>query len=488
MTFSECHICIDVFKLEEERIMKKKRLLSAIVAIVMVFCTLTACGNSATTTPDQPNGEENIASENKSSKGKNKDVALLELSSTGEIPYEYFRCSMYNSYDYGDYANYFKTELFPFYYNSKYGFADAQGNIVIKEKYSDVNFFSEDKAFVEENGIWKVIDTKGNELFTVPSEYSCSNVFFKNGKAIIAQKIKFDPARHPYDDNLSVLVIDENMQIKEFKKDGGKQLEAKIINTPEFSGVLTYHLLSYPDETESTNYRYEYIYTLYNTSGEKVWGVTISSKNRSSEWSNDSYKISDKLFSSLGSPYTFEHEYITPLHTFIAKDGYMNVVNENKKWGLLDLKSGNLVIDYNYDFMGGYSDKVIPVCSYGKWGYVDIKGNSVISPTFNYTGQFANGRAFVITSDNKQAVIDKKGNIISEYNISWDRDFNQVFPFSEETGISVIVQGKKESGCFGSVTIVTSTGQTLLSKTRCKTIYVSNNYIFFDGTMYEIQK
>ncbi|MBQ8164667.1 MAG: WG repeat-containing protein [Clostridia bacterium] len=458
--------------------MKRKKIVLIGFILIMTFSILTSCGesdfdnsiNDKETSDVESLDKHQDDSDAESFDMNDKTVTLVELSSKGEIPYEYFNGGFFsyktfNSYRYGNYADYFDTELFPYLYNSKYGFSDAEGNVVISERYDWVNLFSENKAFVRIDTTWKIIDLKGNELFTVPSGYDCNDALFQNGKAIITD----------CSNDLSILIIDENMRTKEIKKDGGNRLQAKAVNTPEFSGVFVYRLMSYSDSNSLNGYRYDYIYTLYDTVGNEIWSVTVPDNNA----------ISDKLFDSLGNSLIISQK-IDVIDTFIVRNSYLNVVNENGKWGLLDIKTGEIVIACNYDFVGPCSEGVVPVCRYGKWGYVDVNGNDVISPSFSFTGEFTGNRAFAISTENKPVVIDRTGKIIEEYDTSLDSVMNQFFPFSAETGISVIVRGR---GSYEySFTFITSTGQTLLNVNDCRIMYLSNKYIFVDGKMYKIVK
>jgi len=458
--------------------MKLRRILSSIIIICISLSMLSACNDSEDESSRWENEEEDAVFATET-----KTATLVELASTGEIPYDYFCLGMwdynlFNSYAYGNYADYFETELFPYYYNDKFGFADAEGNRVISERYDQVNFFSENKAFVKEGDNWKVIDTTGKELLTVPSEYNCNNIFFQNGKAIIPAFIPVDLGAS-LDTSLTYLIIYDNLQTQVIRKAAcynDSNSDVKVFNMPDFSGVLYFR-------TEY-NSKYNHIYTLYDLSGNEIWSVSIAMPARYVE---EIDTISGALFDSLGDKGQFVLEGIRPIDTFVAKNGYMNVVNENEKWGLLDLSTGQLAIPCNYDFVGPCSEGLVPVCSYGKWGYLDVNGNTVIEQTFTYTGEFCGNRAFALAEDGSPVVINKNGKVVSTYDITWASDMNQVFPYSEETGISVIVHGDKFGLSYENFSVITTTGNTLLSMNGCKGFYISNKYLFIDGCMYEIR-
>src|ERR1700750_2806145 len=58
---------------------------------------------------------------------------------------------------------------FPVYLNKKYGFIDAQGQMVIEPRFDWVRRFSEGLAAVEENSQMKYIDVSGKAVITVPN-------------------------------------------------------------------------------------------------------------------------------------------------------------------------------------------------------------------------------------------------------------------------------------------------------------------------------
>lgn len=395
-------------------------------------------------------------------------ITTTQLSSTGEISYDLFDVKLsYNQYLTNFSTDYFDAELFPYKYNSKYGYADANGNVVISEKYDSAYPFSENKAFVIINNQLKVIDTAGKELFTVPDKYLyyAENCFFQNGKAILAYYTnpRFDEFY------VNAIVINKDFTVSEFKIDITEisyynNVDVRVLNTPEFAGVLVSYIYGNSEKTD-------YHFCLYDTTGKEVWKTTDTFTGVPPRGISDA--ITKELALSL-KQYSFNE-----IYGFSAKNGFMNVVDENKKWGLLNLNTHEIELPYKYDFVGVYSDEVVPVCSYGKWGYVDINGNEIIEPKYKYATEFVDGKANVITDDGSCCSIDKKGNIISTFDIVLG-DENYISSYFDELDVCFVVTDD-------NVSVYTFNGEYLVGSSEKNNIYFSKEYIFINDSMYKVE-
>jgi len=85
-------------------------------------------------------------------------------------------------------------------------------------------------------------------------------------------------------------------------------------------------------------------------------------------------------------------------------------VQKNGKVGFIN-KTGQVVIDFEFDGASHFSDGIARVFYKDKVGCIDTKGNLVIPIQFEEMGQFSEGLAFV-TIDDKQGYINKKGEIM----------------------------------------------------------------------------
>lgn len=401
-----------------------------------------------------------------------KTPVLEEINNTGDIPYSYYCKSVYNSNLYGNYSEYFEDELFLYSYNNKYGYADDKGNILIKEQYDKAGAFSENKAFVKKDGVWNVIDTTGKILYTlsdyVDSSYCMwDSTLFQNDLAVMAEKVPVD--YNHWDLKLFVLTSDFELSVIDI--DAEFKVEARVINTPEFAGVLTYYLTSERDASSDTGYKYTDVYALYDTSGNIVWTV-----------SDISQSVSDKY--NEGSKHSYGENATFHLNPFLVREGYINVPNTDGQWGLFDIKNKEFLIECSYEYVGGISEGLIPISNYGKWGYIDLGGIIQIQPMYSYATDFGNGRSFVITADNSPAIIDVNGEILAEYNLNWPTSNYRIFRPSAKSDITVITYGNRAYSGFGKIDIyvLDNYGNLLISRTDCSVLYVSDKFVFVDQT------
>lgn len=68
-------------------------------------------------------------------------------------------------------------------------------------------------------------------------------------------------------------------------------------------------------------------------------------------------------------------------------------VRVGKKWGFLDMK-GNEVVKPKYDYVKDYKEGLAAVTIDGKWGFVDKMGNEIIKPQYNDAESFKKGFFF----------------------------------------------------------------------------------------------
>jgi len=77
-------------------------------------------------------------------------------------------------------------------------------------------------------------------------------------------------------------------------------------------------------------------------------------------------------------------------------------------------KSGTVVIDHVFEKTEPFSEGMAAVRLGGKWGYIDLAGDTVIAPQFDLAGQFTEGLAEVLISD-QVGVIDLAGEFVTAH-------------------------------------------------------------------------
>lgn len=402
---------------------------------LILLLTLSCFALSSCGTVSSPNSSlENSASDfsNTESDTERHDVSLTEISSKGPISYESFLSQgLYYTDTYGDL-------IVPFYYNSKDGYADQEGNPVIENLNSGLYYnFSEGFAFSSHGD---VIDQSGKVVFTLPD--GAKGDHFKDGTAITLKKEHVEGSNYIYDYNVYIGLLDANMNFEENK-----------IVLPE--GMSIGQDLWYPINEDGYQ-------GALGTFGSKTTNLQIGIVNASGKMvasfdAESAYKTAKAAFSFVNISQSITHSTAVGLadadltKMIFFKNGYVNVMNENNQWGLLNLKTEQMAIDYAYDYVGAYSDGLIPVCKYGSWGAINIDGQEIIPcKSFQYISAFVNDRALAISEDGSICVIDKTGQVVSTVDVSVGKStlggFEESFfytDFTETTHLACIYLHEK---------------------------------------------
>ena len=77
---------------------------------------------------------------------------------------------------------------------------------------------------------------------------------------------------------------------------------------------------------------------------------------------------------------------------------------------LINATEGFAIGDYSYQDTGFFSDGYCPVKKYGKWGYIDRRGNEVTDFVFDNATSLYDGKGFVLYGDT-YGILDIKGSV-----------------------------------------------------------------------------
>lgn len=279
-------------------------------------------------------------------------------------------------------------------------------------------------------------------------------------------------------DILKALVVYEDMSTEEIEITTEENLSYKIVNTPDFSGFITYNLDKI--EYEENKYKGVGIYRLFDLNGKEIWRGYPDPYQRT---------IANEYYTAMGQPSKRPATWLSnELDVLSVNNGYMNVFDENLKWGLLNVRTGKLEIECKYDFVGSYSNGLCNVCSYGKWGYSDLSGNDVIQPKYKYTEAFVNNLALIINENGFISTIDTKGSLISETTEKLSetafQKHNVIYSNMGKSSLNIIYNGDDK------FMILSNMGEVLLkySFNQLQTVLITDNYIFIDSQVYKIEK
>lgn len=357
-----------------------------------------------------------------------------------------------------------EENMIPFCYQEMYGYCDGDGNVIVDNQFYHAEPFSEGYAVVADGEkqnfgtklIYRIIDQNGNIVFPTPSSeegnyFFAESSYFKNGRIVFG---KSSGASGFY-----ICTLNAEMEYTETKIPD-KSYASIYINEKDFVGAMFF---------EYSKGRV----SLYGSSGECIHTYDYNLVMETAEASNDTEEGSNRIDHDEFNDGTYG--------MFFFDNGYVNVMNESGKWGLMDLSSRQMVVDYQYDYVGAYSEGVLNVCSYGRWGAVDLEGNTVIPFQYKYMGKFANGRAFAINSNDVCVVLDTKGNEVAQFDRYSLPGTNGYVPgaFSKK-GVAIL------KDAYYNMIVINDHGQVLMKFDESDLRYYSENYITVNDVTYQI--
>ena len=229
--------------------------------------------------------------------------------------------------------------------NNKYGFIEYNGNKITEIAYKDVKFepnFKKAKLVaLKEDKLWGILDLNGKML--VPYEYdniasidtNCV-VVGKNGKYGIIDSVgnytvemKYDTIYYHYFNESNISLVEQNRCI------GLVNSKNKVVTACE--------------------YNCEY-------------------------YTSRSYKTRDPYIDA-------------PKNGYIKFEKFQSDSKKTKLFGMVECETGKVVIPFDYDDMGDYSEGLVWAKKDNKFGYLDIQGRVVIQfkydKAYNFSGGFA---------------------------------------------------------------------------------------------------
>lgn len=317
------------------------------------------------------------------------------------------------------------------YWDSKYGYIDHQGNIVIDMIYDVAHSFNEGVAYVEgNNGYYRgyfSIDSKGKKI----RDFYSNPIFFDSNHW-------HDDGFHKIEENGKYGLKDlENNAITPIKYDRIEPFsngfavvqfnnENGFIDKKGAERIVPYFLQNFSEGIARGSYsRFDGPYTYFNTEGEII---TPKLFHTADDFNGGEAMVSFRL--RVG----FDRV------DYKEKSGHIN------KFGFWVYSKSLLpeCVGYNflfsYDYVRSFSDGLIAVSFNYKWGYVNTKGKVVIQLKYNMAFSFINKFAIVQNSINdKYGVIDVNEEIIVPFL------YDSIRPF--ERGLAVV----ELDNCYGCV-------------------------------------
>lgn len=296
--------------------------------------------------------------------------------------------------------NLFNDDRLRFKEDGKYGYIDTSGKIAIDAKYKNAGSFSEGLAPVKEDEKWGYIDKNGD--VKIDYKYDSADEFNKYGYAVVTEDKKKGIINKDGEfiiaaDYDRVYQVDKDRFVAGNKKDDDSYTTTyslydekgnRISDIEFFSGGYRYEqgLLSVQNRSE----KYGYI--------DKSGTYVIDAKfDKAYDFSEDLAAVG---FENSNSSKNDEDNKKDSKKTKTYRYGYIN-------------KKGETVISDVYEDAEAFSEGLAAVKKDGKWGYINKKGEMVIKPEYDTVSEFLNGYAVVGNNSKDDSkiygVIDKNG-------------------------------------------------------------------------------
>lgn len=262
------------------------------------------------------------------------------------------------------------------YDDTKFGFIDETGQVVIAPQFEWARDFSEGLAAVRKNGNkWGFID--------------------KTGKMVINNQFS---AAGDFSEGLAVVVVNGKMGY--IDKNGNSVVEPEFVAAGEFSEGM-----AHVGERKGRNLIFGYI----DKKGQMV--ITLPPGISGRKFFNGMAAISchieinkkeknnkDEQPEAKSMPWKLESgTFPSEKSKTVEKYGYIN-------------KAGEIIIPPQFKYVGDFSEGLAQVRIDKKFGYIDKTGKKIISPQFDEAGMFSEGLARITIQD-KIGYIDKTGTI-----------------------------------------------------------------------------
>lgn len=265
----------------------------------------------------------------------------------------------------------------------KWGFVDDGGRIVIKVKYQSAGEFHEEVAWVGEGPLsYSYINKQG----MVISEGSSTNYNAKNG-----------------------IIIQQKYLSKKNSKTGKKgvffgilDLRGMVLEEFVYAGIMmNEHNWAVALDMSSNN-----SYFLHNENG-KITKLKAGELNYKFNNEIEKYTVDGKF----GYVSRDGKMMIAPKYSILGEYSDFTIASEDSQtFGYLS-KSGETVIPFEYTKSSVFNEGYASVCKQGKWYVIDQKNNVALATDFDYLGAYSDG-LIPAMKDNKSGFISLDGEVV----------------------------------------------------------------------------
>ncbi len=315
--------------------------------------------------------------------------------------------------------------LIPFRKDGKWGYCDADKNVVVAPKYDDALPMTEGMAAVSLNDDWGFIDQSGN--IAVPMKYR-SVVAFNHGLGGVIQRNARGTTMGYVDKTgkqVGPMEEDYNFEYQDYglflqhtgDKVGlydntGKNVVPAKYEACRPTGLLTFAI--------KLNGKYGFIdKTGKELVPAKYDGVGVFSEGLAPVMIANKYGIIDKKGKEIIHPSVYTNM------TYFS-NGFIAALRVN--WVFID-KTGKLLTAQQYEDLKDspayfFSEGFARICLNGKFGYINRHGKDIVSPKYTMGYHFHNGMARV-EMDRKVGFMDTSGKEALPLNYFFGTDFKK---------------------------------------------------------------
>ena len=320
-----------------------------------------------------------------------------------------------------------QVSLAPFFLDGKWGFVNSSGEIVIEPQYRKAYSFSEEGLAVvlSIEGEWKYIN-KNNEPLNVEIQgVGADRKGFNDGLAVIIfgrkkgvintkGEIVFTPEYdfiHPFSEGFSVAEKGKEFYI--LSKDGSaKKVEVDLLTMNRFSNGLA--------PIRGKNKKFGFM----NTKGEvviKPQFISVGHFTAQLAWARDDSKKAGLINQKGEWVVEAKYEYAKFMD---AETGLMRVRDESG-WKFVDVNGVEIKAEGAVAYGDFHNGLAWARNSMREVGFINVKGEWVIEPSFQSARHFSDGYCAVKVID-EWGFINKKGEWVIKPSLVKVRDFKLI--------------------------------------------------------------
>ncbi|MBP6478009.1 MAG: WG repeat-containing protein [Chitinophagaceae bacterium] len=337
-----------------------------------------------------------------------------------------------------DYGDDFSDGLAKIKIAQKYGFIDKTGKIIINPQFDDIGNFHEGLAKIKVSGKYGFVNKKG-EIIIKPQFEDANN--FSEGYARVIEKSDFWTKKGGYIDKSGNYMISyEGADFDDFSeglaavningKFGYINKKSETVIKPQFSYVFPFR-----EGIAWVCTSKEGVGVMASFSSDATWGCI------------------DK-----------RGDFIIPYQRFFWPNSFyeglasVKLIQPNgiSKFCYID-KTGNIVIQPQFDLPGNFHEGLASVKVGDKYGYINKIGKFIIDPVLDGAADFEGGIAKVWVGKSN-AYIDKTGNWI--WNPQNLQIVKQTVQSDEKIGFKSLRIGDNQSKYSGSINLINTNKST----------------------------